>query len=206
MSKFLTVRQVQILQFITDFITKNDYSPTLDEVAYGMHITVPAALKHIRALAKKGVLIYTPNQARSVKPLTEANIHLRMFEIPYFDAEPSAAETEAKTRHTYKISSLEIEDENYIAVQITIPTMEYGGIKTGDIAIVKRGDSAKSGTIVLAIASGDDTSMRSSLRRFTKLGENRCMLETDSYTIGSITTSNYKILGTLAQIKRNYDV
>ena len=217
MAKYLTVRQLQILDFINEFIKTNDYSPTLEELASSMCISPPAALKHIRALSNKNVVSFIPNQARSIKIITNTNdIRLRLFSIPFFENEPNnyeylsylnIARQEENPSYPmeYKISSLEVEDDDYFAVRITVPTMDEAGIKVGDIAIIKATTEFKNNDIVLIIPSEDDNTIQSSLRRFVKISETRCNLETDSLSLGTITTYSYRVLGILTQIKRIYN-
>lgn len=209
MAKLLTKRQIQILGFITEYINKNELSPTLEELADHLEITPPAALKHIRALSRKNVISYLPNTARSIKPVNKAAHVIKQFNIPYFEKEPSILDlSESKLESYeagYRISSIEIEDENYFAIKVTIPTMEDAGIRTGDIAILKKCEDADNNSIVLAIPSEDDYTIQSSLRRYVKLRDKHCILETESVSIGSISTSNYRILGKLMLVKRKYD-
>ncbi len=203
MSKEVTKRQEQVVDFIISFIKKNDYSPTLEEIATYMEISPPAVLKAIRSLVKKNVLIYTPSQARSIKVADNTNLHVRLFTIPYYDEEPSLLEiNSAKREKEYFVNSLEVDNENYFAFKVTNPTMNQIGIYKGDIALIKKTKDCKSNDIVLAIPSADDNTVKSSLRRYFKINETSCRLGTESEQLGSISTSNYIILGVLKSIKR----
>lgn len=61
----LTERQTDTLIFIMNFILKNGFSPSLNEVAKGIFVSKPVAQRHITALITKGYLKHTPNTNRS---------------------------------------------------------------------------------------------------------------------------------------------
>lgn len=203
MAKGVTKRQAQFVAFIISFIKKNDYSPTLEEIANQMGITPPAVLKAIRSLEKKGVITYTPSIARSIKVVDNANLHVKLFAIPLFNEEPSVNDILSNNyEEEYFVTSLDVDGEDYLAFKVTNLTMNTIGIYKGDIALVKKTDKCESNDIVLAVPTADDPSVRSSLRRYYYNNETSCRLDSESENQGSITTSNYVIIGVLKSIKR----
>ena len=58
MSKSMTPKRRAILDFITQYISTNGYSPTLVEVGCGVNLKSPATVhEHIRNLVKMGKLV-----------------------------------------------------------------------------------------------------------------------------------------------------
>ncbi len=203
MAKGVTKRQEQFVSFIVSFIKKNDYSPTLEEIAKQMGITPPAVLKAIRSLEKKGVLTYTPSIARSIKVVDMTNLHVKLVAVPLFSEEPSVNDIlNNNYSEEYFVSSLEAEDGEYLAFRINNPTMNTIGIYKGDIALVKKTNKYESNNIVLVVPTADDPSVKSSLRRYYYNSETSCRLDSENENQGSITTSNYVIIGVLKSIKR----
>ena len=59
----LTARQTQILQMIRAFAAEHGYPPTGSEIAHGFR-SVNAAVDHLKALARKGVIELLPGAYR----------------------------------------------------------------------------------------------------------------------------------------------
>ena len=64
----LTKRQKQILDFITEFIDREGYSPSMEEIAdHFQFASLNAVFKHLESLSKRGFLRRDPNRARSIE-------------------------------------------------------------------------------------------------------------------------------------------
>ena len=64
----LTRRQKQVLDFLVDFINRQGYSPSFEEMAAGLHLSSLATVhKHLQVLEKKGFIRRRYNQSRSVE-------------------------------------------------------------------------------------------------------------------------------------------
>src|SRR3954463_8387455 len=63
----ITRRQRQGYDFISDFVQKNGYSPSFEEIGEGMELSSLATVhKHISNLEKKGLLKRDYNRSRSI--------------------------------------------------------------------------------------------------------------------------------------------
>lgn len=67
--KEITERQKDVLFFISDFIEKNSYPPTVREISSSFGISVRAVQDHLGALEKKGYITHVPGCSRSFKIL-----------------------------------------------------------------------------------------------------------------------------------------
>ena len=64
----LTKRQKEVLEFLADFIDKNRYSPSYEEIADGLSLNSLATIhKHVSSLESKGYLRRAFNQSRSLE-------------------------------------------------------------------------------------------------------------------------------------------
>src|SRR3954449_3936964 len=64
----LTKRQKQVLDFIADFVERNGYSPSYEELAEGLGLASLATVhKHVLALETKSYLTRSYNQSRSLE-------------------------------------------------------------------------------------------------------------------------------------------
>jgi repressor LexA len=68
----LTKRQREVLDFITDFATRNGYCASVRDVMAAIGSTSPnGAVCHLLPLRKKGFIAWEPNTARSIRPIRE---------------------------------------------------------------------------------------------------------------------------------------
>lgn len=68
MTKGLTERQAQVLEFINSFLAQHGYAPTVREVAARFGFRSPrASHDHMKALKRKGYLQVTPGLPRALK-------------------------------------------------------------------------------------------------------------------------------------------
>ena len=64
----LTRRQKELMDFLTEFISKNGYSPSYEEIANGLKLASLATVhKHIQALQAKNYLRRSFNHSRSLE-------------------------------------------------------------------------------------------------------------------------------------------
>ncbi len=74
----ITPKQKQVLGFIEDYYQKNQYSPTLDEIAKKFKKSVPTIHQYIKSLIDKGRLQQNSSKARGIMPVTQsANLNAR---------------------------------------------------------------------------------------------------------------------------------
>jgi len=64
----ITDRQAQILLFIENFIDKNDYSPSIREIADHFEMSAKGAYDHVWALIRKEYLIRQSGKSRTIRP------------------------------------------------------------------------------------------------------------------------------------------
>jgi repressor LexA len=64
----LTKRQKEILDFVTGFIEREGYSPSMEEIAAHFHFaSLNAVFKHLEAIEARGYLHRDANRARSIE-------------------------------------------------------------------------------------------------------------------------------------------
>lgn len=66
----LTPKQKRVLDFVTSFVDKNDYSPSLEEIAKYLKLrSISTVHQYIDTLKKKGYLNKVENKQRSIEPV-----------------------------------------------------------------------------------------------------------------------------------------
>ena len=64
----LTTRKIEVLDFITEFIRKNQYSPTVREIGAGLYMSSPATVfTHITDLETLGYITQVKGKNRTIK-------------------------------------------------------------------------------------------------------------------------------------------
>src|ERR1700750_115875 len=78
----LTKRQREILDFLTDFIQKNGYAPSLEEIGQRFRLSSLATVhKHLTNLQEKGFIKRAWNRSRSVE-MMPTRLLGRTVELP----------------------------------------------------------------------------------------------------------------------------
>ena len=68
MAKSLTDRQKEVLQFIIDYIRREEYPPTFREIGKALNITsTKGVTDHLDVLMRKGYIERTSNHSRAIK-------------------------------------------------------------------------------------------------------------------------------------------
>jgi repressor LexA len=68
MKKPLSESQAEVLDFVRRFIAENGYSPTFRDISAGCGFSSPnAAFSHMRALRRKGWIVWEHKRSRTVR-------------------------------------------------------------------------------------------------------------------------------------------
>jgi len=169
----LTKRQKQVLDFIAGFVDEQGYCPSYDEIARGLELASLATVhKHISVLETKGYLKRGFNQSRSLelapKYLAEQRRpRLTVPEIPLLGRIAAGAPVETvEQRETLNFADF-AGSGNTFALEVRGDSMIDDHICDGDLILVERVQQAVDGDIVVALVSGNETT----LKRFYREGE-----------------------------------
>lgn len=147
----LTKRQKEVLDFITQYIDKNGFGPTLNEINKKLEMgSSSAAHQHVKALEEKGYLKKLPNQTRAIS-LTDDTPEIR--EIPIMGIIAMGKPIESyDTGEKIKVPVFLLGKGvgEYYALQAFGDSMDQEGILDGDLIIIKKTDSYQDGDIVVA--------------------------------------------------------
>lgn len=152
----LTRKQKDVLDFITDYIRENGYSPTQKEIQdnFGFK-SLGSVQDYIKYLTTGG---YLSNDTNSVRGLMPATVQQNTEEIPLLGSIAAGTPIEA-IEHTDRISvpiHMLGRGQHY-ALKVKGESMIEEGILSGDIAIIKHSTSAENGQIVVAVIDNETT-------------------------------------------------
>lgn len=189
MSRGLTQRQNEILNFLREFIEMNGFPPTLREIClhFGMAST-RASSDHLIALQRKGFITLDEGKARGIR-LTESaltawgGVRPRVpYVLPLVGRIAAGTPTTAIENVIDRISvdSTFVKSDGSFLLEVQGESMIGAHILPGDYIVVKPQPTADNGDIVVALLGDEAT-----VKRFEKKG-NRIRLLPENPTMEPI--------------------
>ena len=164
----LTRRQRQIYDYIADFVSRNGYSPSFEEIGDGMGLSSLATVhKHISNLEKKGLLKRDYNRSRSIDILAPKGSMKKAMamaaaplELPLLGRIAAGKPIEAvENPETLSLSDFTSSKDVYV-LKVMGESMQDEHIVEGDYVIVEKAESARNGEIVVAVVNNDDATLK----------------------------------------------
>jgi len=171
----ITKRQRQVYDFIADFVQKNQYSPSFEEIGEGLGLSSLATVhKHITNLEEKGLLSRDYNRSRSIDLLPPKGRLKQSMAVnsgtmvPLMGRIAAGQPIEAIERpETISLADFTRSKEVF-ALEVRGESMEDEHILDGDYVLVEKTKTAHNGDIVVALVEGTDAT----LKRLYREGEN----------------------------------
>ncbi len=198
----LTKRQKEILDFISGFIERNGYSPSMEEIAENFHFaSLNAVFKHLEALESRGHLHRDSNRARSIQ--LSRNSAAGVQSVPLFGYVAAGRPIEAISNpETLQIpeSFLPRRGHSYV-LRVQGESMIDEHIQDGDYVVVESRESADPGDTVVALIDGENVT----LKKFFPEG-NQVRLQPANETLAPIVldAARVKIQGVVVSVLRKY--
>jgi repressor LexA len=171
----ITRRQRQLYDFISEFVQKNGYSPSYDEIRIGMELNSLATVhKHITNLEKKGLLTRDYNRSRSIDLLPPKgrlkqamSVNTTMV-LPLMGRIAAGQPIEAvENPETISLADF-VRSKEVFVLEVRGDSMQDEHILSGDYVLVEKAKTAHNGDIVVALVEGSDAT----LKRFYREGDN----------------------------------
>jgi repressor LexA len=210
----LTLRQRKVLDYVAEFISRQGYSPSYEEIAEGLGLASLATVhKHLTTLCNKGYLKRGVNQSRSLEPGPQYYAEQRrqrqqraLAPPPPLDV-PMLGRVAAGSLHPteQRGESLSFADflgqANVFATQVHGESMIEDHILPGDYVLVERTDQPRDGDIVVALHEGETT-----LKRFYREPEGMARLQPANAAMSPIRLPlrELSIQGRVLAVHRRY--
>jgi repressor LexA len=196
----LTKRQKEIYEFISKYASKYGYPPTVREIgkAVGLHSssTVHA---HLANLEKIGLLRRDPTKPRAIEVLVDkARKAMRGPGLPVVGQVAAGAPILAEENIEEYLEVPEViggETGDYI-LRVKGDSMKDAGILEGDYVVVRPGEVADNGEIVVALI-GDEATVKRFYRE-----KDRVRLEPANKAYKPIRSADATLLGTVTGVFR----
>ncbi|MDR0301891.1 MAG: transcriptional repressor LexA [Treponema sp.] len=200
--KELTKRQKEFLSYISDYLDKHSYPPTIREIADHFSMSVKGAHDHITALRKKGQLKHEDKRPRTLE-LTNSTKkeNSTTIDIPLLGSVAAGVPLLAEENFERNIPvhhSFLKKNKKYFALKVKGDSMSGAGILDGDLAIIEKQSIVHNGEIAVAVINEAVT-----LKRFYK-ESSRIRLQPENPAYKPTYSKDVKILGRLANVIRSY--
>ncbi len=197
-------KQKQILDFISQYIQKSGYSPTLQEIANAMGLSSLATVhEHLQALIRKGVIKRFEGAVRGIELIDETIAStLNGIELPLIGFIAAGKPIEAIEDPTETVvvnSELVSKVKRCFVLQVKGDSMISEGILDGDYVVVAQQDTAENGEIVVALI--DDNF--ATLKKYYK-EKDRIRLQPANPNMQPIFAKNVTVQGRVTGIIRRY--
>ena len=200
----LTGRQQEIWDFLVDYVDEHGYPPTVREIGEAVGLASPSTVHaHLANLERAGLLKRDPTKPRAVELVGRE----RSESAATLDKLPLVGQIAAGGP---LLADQYIED--HLAVPETLrgdfllrvkgESMINAGILDGDIVVVQRGQDARNGEIVVALAGDDESADEATVKRFFR--ENgRVRLQPENDALEPIYSDHVQILGRVTGVFRS---
>jgi len=170
----ITKRQRQVYDFIADFVQRNNYTPSFQEIGDGLGLSSLATVhKHISNLEKKGLLNRDYNRSRSIDLLPPKGRMKQAMSIntgmvlPLVGRIAAGQPIEAIERpETISLADF-TRSKDVFVLEVRGESMQDEHILDGDYVLVEKTKIAHKGDIVVALVKGSDAT----LKRFYQEGD-----------------------------------
>jgi len=206
MPAILYPRERQLLDFISQFIQRFGYAPTLKEIGESMKISSPATVhEHIDRLRQKGFIRKLDGTARGLEIVAEnyrpagGNATL---ELPVLGFIAAGAPLEPYSDPNYYISvapSIVASNQPHYVLQVKGQSMIDDGILDGDFVVIQHQQEAKNGDIVVALLPNGLATLK---RIFFE--KDRIKLSPANAAMSPIFTTHVKIQGKVVGLIRKF--
>jgi len=157
----VTRRQREVLDFVSEFIDRRGYAPSLEEIARGLKLSSVATVhKHLRNLEAKGLLSREWNRSRSLTvapPPAKAGA----VDIPLLGTVAAGAPIEAVPNpDSVTVPADLVGRRKAFALRVKGDSMIDEHILDGDVVVVEARETARSGETVVALLDGHDATLK----------------------------------------------
>ncbi|MDP3955446.1 MAG: transcriptional repressor LexA [bacterium] len=197
-------RQKQILDFLSQYIQKNGFSPTLQQIANALGVKSLATVhEHLAAMTKKGIIRKYDGMIRGLELVDKKLSQMTSsVELPIlgFIAAGSPIEPYTDPNATCIVPSTLVHAKKpSFVLQVKGESMIEDGILDGDFVIVEQQEEARNGDIVVALLENG----LATLKRYFKEAS-RIRLEPANAKMSPIFVTKVRIQGKVVGVIRNY--
>jgi repressor LexA len=216
----LTKQQLNLLNFLHDYMEEHSISPTFDEMKAALDLKSKSGIHRlISGLEERGFIKRHENRARAIEILRHPqDMNTRLVKEEDVEFKPSNDDLVSVPLYGKIAAGTPIEaiatEQNMVdvpmgflgssecyALEIEGDSMMKAGIMDGDIVLIERCNTASDGDIIVALVDGEEATLKR-LRR--EIGKVILQPENDSYQPIMLDAARVQIQGKLKTLYRHY--
>jgi repressor LexA len=197
----LTKRQKEILDFLSEFIEQNGYSPSMEEIAAHFHFaSLNGVFKHLEALERRGHLHRDPNCARAIQlSSTDGGVQ----SIPLLGYVAAGHPIEAVSNpETLQIPESFLPGRNqHFVLRVKGESMIDAHIQDGDYVVVESRETARTGDMVVALIDDENVTLK---KYYPEGSQVRLQPANETLAPIFVDSERIKIQGVVVSVMRKY--
>ena len=199
----LTRRQKEILDYVGDYIAREGYAPTIEEIAhnFGLH-SLATVHKHLTNLQEKGLVKRAWNRSRALE-LVPSEVKVQAIELPLLGRVAAGSPIEAvESTETIFVPQDMIGRGRTYVLQVKGDSMIEEQIRDGDYVIVEDRQVATEGEMVVALLGGENVT----LKKFYREPGGRIRLQPANATMKPLVVDaeDVRVQGVVIGVLRKY--
>lgn len=203
----LTGRQQEIWDFLTDYVDRHGYPPTVREIGEAVGLASPSTVHaHLANLERAGLLRRDPTKPRALELLgrkaerVEREPEVQRLPLVGQIAAGGPLLAEQNVEDQLAVPEPLGRDADFL-LRVRGDSMVNAGILDGDIVVVQRREDARNGEIVVALAGDDETADEATVKRFFR-EDGRIRLQPENDALEPIYAPYVQILGRVVGVFR----
>ena len=195
----LTRRQREVVEVIREFIARNGYSPSLEEIGKSLGLSSVATVhKHVTHLVTKGYARRVWNQNRSIELTAGPESAALGVPVAGLLAAGAPIVTVPDGGTTLVPADFAGEGRRTIAYRVSGDSLVQAGMRDGDLAVIEERVDARDGDVVVALREG-----AAAVGTYRTDGE-RAWLEGGEGSRGEPAPGTIEVRGVLLGLVRRY--
>lgn len=198
----LTKRQQEIYDFITRYVDRNGYPPTVRDIGDAVGLASPSTVHaHLANLEKLGLIRRDPSKPRALELASKAADGMRNFVkpgLPLVGQVAAGAPIAAEENIEEYIETPDCAGgaSGEYLLRVRGESMIDAGILDGDLVVVRQQNTARDGEIIVAMLEEEAT-----VKRFFKEGDH-VRLQPENMTMEPIIARDVQVLGRVVGLMR----
>ena len=210
----LTQRQQDIYEYVTSYVDRHGYPPTVREIGEAVGLASPSTVHaHLANLERAGYLRRDPTKPRALElvgrersqpHVAEVGEAGRVRVLPLLGqiaaGGPLLAEQNVEDRMAVPEPLSTGSGEEFL-LRVRGDSMIEAGIMDGDYVVVRRQETARNGEIVVALAGADETADEATVKRFFR-EDGRVRLQPENSALEPLYPEHVRVLGRVVGVFR----
>lgn len=208
MSRDITARQQQILEFIEEHQRHHGYPPSVREIGEAVGLSSPSSVhSHLNSLVEAGYIKRDPSKPRAIMIVDGEDTAVparssRTRDIPVL-GRIAAGTPILAAEHVEDVLTLPVDlvgDGPVFLLEVKGDSMIDAGIHEGDLVAIHKQADARDGEIVAALVDGEEATVKRLRRK-----DGKVILESENPAyLPMVFTEGVELIGKVVSVIRRY--